>query len=374
MKLKLAMALLAAGGISLAQADEVVVKIGFAGPLTGPIGHLGKDEQYGAQMAVDDANAKGVKVGGKIVKFVLVAEDDQADPRQATVVAQRLVDGGAKGVVGHVTSGASIPASRIYEQAGIPSISPSATSPKLTAQGYRTTFRVIANDFDQAAPLSRLAGKILKIKRMAIIDDRTAYGQGVADAVAAAAKKTGVEIVGREFTSDKATDFSAILTKIKSMRPDAIFYGGMDAQAAPMLRQMKQLGLEVKMLGADGLCTSDFVKLAGDAMSGDVYCTQAGIPMERMSGGADFKQRFQKRFGVEVQLYAPYAYDAAMALIEGMKAADSTEPAKFLPAMKKISFKGVTGPVAFDSHGDIKGGAATLYQYRNGKYEPMDLQ
>ena len=374
MNFKLAVALLTVSRISLALADDVTVKIGFAGPLTGPIAHLGKDEQYGAQMALDDANAKGVTVGGKRVKFELVAEDDQGDPRQATVVAQRLVDAGAKGVVGHVTSGTSIPASRIYEMAGIPMISPSSTSPKLTAQGYKTAFRVIANDFDQAAPISRLAANVLKIKRMAIIDDRTAYGQGVADTVEAALKKAGVGIVGREFTSDKATDFSSILTKIKSLRPEAIFYGGMDVQAAPMLRQMKQLGLDVKVLGADGLCTTDFVKLAGDAMSGDVYCTRAGIPMERMPAGADFKQRFQKRFSVEVQLYAPYAYDAAMALVEAMKAANSTDPAIFLPVMKKNSFQGITGPVAFDSHGDIHGGTATLYQFRGGKYEPMDVK
>lgn len=374
MKLKLALALLTAGAMALALADEVTVKIGFAGPLTGPIAHLGKDEQYGAQMALDDANGKGVTIGGKKVKFELVAEDDQGDPRAATVVAQRLVDLGAKGVVGHVTSGTSIPASRLYERAGIPMISPSSTSPKLTAQGYKTAFRVIANDFDQAAPISRLAGSVLKLKRLVIIDDRTAYGQGVADTVEAALKKVGVGIVGREFTSDKATDFSSILTKIKALRPDAIFYGGMDVQAAPMLRQMKQLGLEAKLIGADGLCTTDFVKLAGDAMSGDVYCTRAGIPMERMPAGADFKQRFQKRFGVEVQLYAPYAYDAAMAVVEAMKAANSTDPATFLPAMKTINFKGITGPVAFDAHGDIKGGAATLYQFRGGKYEPMDVK
>jgi branched-chain amino acid transport system substrate-binding protein len=354
-------------GSTVALAD-VVVKIGFAGPLTGPIAHVGKDEQYGAQLAFEDANAKGISLGGQKVKFELMAEDDQADPRTATTVAQRLADAGVKGVIGHVTSGAAIPASRIYEQAGIPAITPSSTSPALTRQHYKTTYRVIANDLQQGAAMAKFATEVLKAKRIAVIDDRTAYGQGLADAVVDSLKRLGVTPVGREFTTDKSTDFAAILTKLKGARPDAIFYGGMDAQGAPVLKQMKQLGITAKYLGGDGACTAEMIKIAGPAMSADVYCTQAGIPMDKMPGGKDFNERFKKRFGVPVQLYAPYSYDAASALVEAMKLANSAEPAKYLPQLQKVAFKGVTGNIAFDGSGDSREGGVTLYQFNSGKW------
>ncbi len=354
---------------SAAALADVVVKIGFAGPLTGPIAHVGKDEQYGAQLALDDANAKGLSLGGQKVKFELMAEDDQADPRTATTVAQRLADAGVKGVVGHVTSGAAIPASRIYEQAGIPAITPSSTSPALTRQRYKTTYRVIANDLQQGAAMAKFATEVLKAKRIAVIDDRTAYGQGLADAVVGSLKRLGVTPVGREFTTDKSTDFAAILTKLKGAQPDAIFYGGMDAQGAPVLKQMKQLGITAKYLGGDGACTAEMIKIAGPAMSPDVYCTQAGIPMDKMPGGKDFNERFKKRFGVPVQLYAPYSYDAASALIEAMKLANSAEPAKYLPQLQKVAFKGVTGNISFDASGDSREGGVTLYQFNSGKWE-----
>ncbi|HJV24842.1 MAG TPA: branched-chain amino acid ABC transporter substrate-binding protein [Aromatoleum sp.] len=351
---------------------QTVVKIGHAGPLTGPIAHIGKDGENGVRLALEDANAKGLTIGGKKVTFELVSEDDQADPRTATTVAQRLSDAGVKGVVGHVTSGASIPASRIYEQAGIPVITPSSTNPKLTQQGYKVTYRVIANDLQQGAAMAKYAVQNLKAKKIAIIDDRTAYGQGLADAFAESLKQQGVQVVGREFTTDKATDFTAILTKIKARQPDAVFFGGMDAQSAPMLRQMKQLGIGAKFLGGDGTCTGEMIKLAGDAMSGDTYCTQAGIPMEKMPGGAQFKTRFKEHFKADVQLYAPYSYDAAMSLIEAMKAADSVEPAKYLPALQKLSFSGVTGKISFDKNGDIRDGGITMYRFQNGKWDALN--
>ena len=348
---------------------DTVVKIGFAGPLTGPISHVGKDEQFGAQLALDDANAKGVTLAGQKVKFELMSEDDQADPRTATTVAQRLVDAGVKGVIGHVTSGAAIPASRIYEQAGIPAITPSSTSPKLTRQGYKTTYRVIANDTQQGSAMAKFATGVLKAQRIAVIDDRTAYGQGLADALVDSLKQLGIKPVGREFTNDKATDFAAILTKLKATKPDAIFYGGMDAQGAPLLKQMKQLGISAKYLAGDGACTAEMIKIAGAAMSGDVYCTQAGIPMDRMPAGKAFNERFTKRFSVPVQLYAPYSYDAANALIEAMKLANSSDPAHYLAQLQKVSFKGVTGNIAFDAQGDSREGGVALYQFNGGKWE-----
>ncbi len=371
MKTALVVATLLSLASTLAHA-ETIVRIGHAGPLTGPIAHIGKDGENGARLAIEDANAKGVTIDGEKVVFELLSEDDQADPRQATTVAQRLVDEGVKGVVGHVTSGASIPASRIYSRAGIPVITPSATNPKLTDQGYEVTFRVIANDLQQGAAMAKYVQGQLKAKKVAIIDDRTAYGQGLADAFANNLKRLGVEVVAREFTSDKATDFMAILTKIKGRQPDAVFYGGMDAQAAPMLRQLRQVGFSGTFLGGDGVCTGGMIKLAEGAMSDNVYCTQAGIPMEQMPGGAEFKARFKKRFGADVQLYAPYSYDAAMTLIEAMKAANSSEPEDYLPALKKIQTEGVTGKIRFDEHGDVENAGVTLYQFGGEGWKPLN--
>jgi branched-chain amino acid transport system substrate-binding protein len=363
-------ALIGAGLVAPAGA-EVVVKIGHAGPLTGPIAHIGKDGENGARLAVEDANAAGLTLGGQKLRFELISEDDQADPRTATTVAQRLTDAGVKGVVGHATSGAAIPASRIYEQAGIPVITPSATSPKLTQQGYRSTFRVIANDLQQGAAMAKYAAEVLKLKRVAVVDDRSAYGQGLADAFADSAKRLGVEVVGREFTTDKATDFMAILTRLKGRQPDAVFYGGMDPQAAPLLRQMRQLGMTARFLGGDGACTAEMVKLAGAALGDTAFCTQAGLPMARMPGGAAFNARFRQRFNTEVQLYAPYSYDAATALIKAIQAAGSAEPEKYLPALRKLSFAGITGPIAFDERGDVKDGGVTLYRYDQGAWVPL---
>ena len=279
---------------------ELAIKIGHVAPLTGNIAHLGKDNEYGARLAVEEINAKGVMIEGKKLKIELVGEDDQADPKTGTVVAQKLVDAKVNGVVGHLNSGTTIPASKIYADAGIPQISPSATNPSYTQQGFKTAFRVMANDVQQGKVVGEFAVRKLGAKTIAIIDDRTAYGQGLADQVEKAAKEAGAKIVSREFTKNDATDFRAILTKIKGRKPDAVFYGGMDAQAGPMAKQMKELGIKARFMSGDGACTPEFIKLAGDAAEG-FYCTQAGLPLDRMTDKG-FAERFKKRFNVAVQI------------------------------------------------------------------------
>jgi branched-chain amino acid transport system substrate-binding protein len=355
-------------GMSVAQAQEVI-KIGHVGPLTGNIAHLGKDNENGARLAIEEENAKGPKIGGKAVKFELVGEDDQADPKTGTTVAQRLVDAGVKGVVGHLNSGTTIPASRIYDQAGIPMITPSATNPKLTQQGFGGVFRTIANDVQQGSVMGKFSATKLG-KKVAIIDDRTAYGQGLADEVEKGVKAGGGSVVAREFTTNQATDFMAILTKIKAANPDVIVYGGMDAQGGPMLKQIKQLGINAKWITGDGGCTPELIKLAGDSVSDKTYCTQAGLPLEQMADKT-FKDRYKKRFGVEVQIYAPYSYDAAKALMTAMEKAGSAEPSKYLPVLKKLEFKGVTGNVAFDDKGDVKNGSITVYEFQGGDWKAL---
>src|SRR5450631_115163 len=350
---------------------EVTVKIGHAAPTTGPQAHLGKDNENGARLAIDDANAKNIVIDGKKVTFELDAQDDQADPKQGTTVAQKLVDAKVSGVVGHLNSGTSIPASKIYRDDAIPQISPTDTNPKLTLQGFKTTFRVMANDVQQGSVIGKAAVETLGAKKIAIIDDKSAYGAGLADETEKAAKAAGATIVAREYTNDKATDFKAILTKIKAKNPDVIMYGGMDAQGGPMAKQMKELGIKAKFIAGDGVCSAEWPKLAGGAAEGQ-YCTQAGLPPEKMPNAKDFVTRFTAKYG-PIQVYAPYSYDAANTLIEAMKKANSSDPAKYLPELAKISYDGITANFLFDEHGDTKNGAITLYTVKDGKLVPMAM-
>jgi len=346
---------------------EVTVKLGHVAPLTGPQAHLGKDNENGARMAIDELNAQGLEIGGAKVKFDLVAEDDQADPKQGTIVAQKLVDAKVNGVIGHLNSGTTIPASKIYFDAGIPQISGSATNPKYTQQGFTTAFRVMANDVQQGKVLGEFAAHQMSGKKIAIIDDRTAYGQGLADEFEKAILASGGKVATREFTNDKATDFAAILTKIKSKKVDVVFYGGMDAQGGPMAKQMKSLGVKAKFLTGDGGCTPEFIKLAGEASEGQ-FCSLPGVPLDQMPGGKAFGDAFTAKYG-QIQLYAPYVYDAVMVMVDSMKRANSVEPAKFLPEIGKTDYQGVSAKVQFDEKGDLKGGAISMYQVKGGKCE-----
>lgn len=351
-------------------AGELIVRIGSAAPLTGNQAHIGKDNESGTRMAIDDANAKGIIIGGRKVHFELISEDDQADPKTATIVAQKLVDDKVSGVIGHLNSGTTIPASKIYNDNGIVQISPSATAINYTAQGFNTAFRVMANDAQQGRVLGEYAAKNLGAKKIAVIDDRTAYGQGLADEFIKAAQAAGAQIVAHEYTNDKAVDFTAVLTEVKGKQPDLLFYGGMDPQAGPMARQIKTLALNVKFMTGDGGYTPEFIRLAGDTAEGS-YATLPGVPLNKMPGGKEFETRFVAKYQ-PIQLYAPYCYDAVNAMIAAMQKADSVEPAKYLPELAKISLDGVTARIQFDTKGDLRGGAITMYQVQQGKWQALE--
>lgn len=373
MNLKLVSFAVAAAFAAGSAGAQTVVKIGHVGPLTGSIAHLGKDNEAGAKLAIEEINAKKLKIGGQEIKFELLSEDDAADPKQGTAAAQKLVDAKVAGVIGHLNSGTTIPASKLYKDAGIPQISPSATNPKYTQQGFKTAFRVVAHDGQLGGNLGKFAVKEVKAKAIAIIDDKTAYGEGVANEFQKAVKAAGGKIVGREYTTDKATDFNAVLTKLKGAKPDLVFFGGMDAVAGPMLRQMKQLGINAKFMGGDGICTAELAKLAGDAMAdGQVVCAEAGgVEGPHAKAMDEFKAKFKAKFNMDVQIYAPYVYDATMAMVSAMQKANSTDPKKYLPSLAAIKYEGVTGTISFDPKGDIKNGALTLYTYKGGKRDMM---
>jgi branched-chain amino acid transport system substrate-binding protein len=350
---------------------EPVIKIGASAPLTGPQAHIGKDNENGTRMAIEDANAKGIVIGGKKVRFELLSEDDQTDPKAATIVAQKLVDAKVNGVIGHLNSGTTIPASRIYSDNGIPQISPSATAVAYTAQGFKTAFRVMANDAQQGKVLGEFATKNLAAKKIAVLDDRTAYGQGIADEFVKSAQANGAQIVTREYTTDKAVDFAAVLTSIKGKQPDLIFFGGMDPQGAPMVKQLRGLGMKTQFMMGDGGYTPKLIENAGAAAEG-TYASLPGVPLDRMPNGRDFALRYEAKFKQPIQLYAPYCYDAVNVMIAAMQQAGSAEPAKYLPEISKVVHNGVTAKIAFDEKGDLKGGAVTMYQVRQGKWQAVE--
>ena len=364
LKVTVAAAITAAAGVALAQ--DMVVKIGHVAPISGPQAAYGKDNENGARMAIEDLNAAGVMIGGRKARFELVAEDDAADPKQGAAVAQKLCDAKVAGVAGHLNSGTTIPASKIYNDCGIPHITPSATNPNLTKPGYKTTWRLLANDNALGAGLAFYAADALKLKRIAVIDDRTAYGQGVAEVFKRTALAKGIAIVDDQFTTDKSVDFMSILTAIKSKNPDGVFFGGMDPQAGPMLRQMEQLGLSnVKYFGGDGICTMDLIKQAAGAKTLDnVICAEGGASLEKMPGGDAWKKRYDAKYPGQFQGYSPYVYDAVHVLVDAMKRAGSSDPKVYTAKLGETNYKGITTNVMFESNGELKNPSMTLYTYK----------
>jgi len=351
-------------------ADTIL--IGLAGPLTGPSARIGKDLENGAQLAIADANAQKPTLNGKPVTFKLLSEDDQSDPRTAVAVAQRLVDEGVAGVVGHWNTGTSIPAARIYHDAGIAQVAPVATGHAYTQQGFDTSFRVMGHDDDGGNYAGEYAVKVLKAKRIAVIDDRTAFGQGLADEFIKSLAAQGIQPVAREYVDDKTVDFSAVLTTVRSKNADLIFFGGVDSQAAPLARRIKQLGMNTQLMGAGGFVSQTFLTLAQKEGEG-VVALEPGLPLEQMPGGKAFEQAYRDRYKTHIELHAPFAYDATRVLIAAMEQAGSANPADYLPKLRAIHYQGVTGNIAFDPQGNLQQPSFTLYKVIDGKWQPQSV-
>ncbi|MBI5107690.1 MAG: branched-chain amino acid ABC transporter substrate-binding protein [Rhodocyclales bacterium] len=348
----------------------LVVKIGSVAPLTGGIAHLGKDNENGARLAVDEANAAKPKLGGRDVKFELVSEDDQADPKVGNTVAQKLVDAKVAGIVGHLNSGTTIPASAIYNGASLPMISGSATNPALTEQGFKGVFRVVGRDDQQGPAVANYLATTNKPKTVAVIDDATAYGEGLANEVEKTLKAAGLKVLPREKGTDKTVDWKAVLTKVKGKKPDAVFYGGMDATAGPLLKQARELKMTSVFSFGDGACTDKMAELAGPAAEG-LICSQAGIPVQ--AAGKKFLDAYKARFKADPILYSPFTYDAANLLIAAMKKADSPDPAKYLAALAASDYNGASGNIKFDEKGDRKDAEMTIFTLKDGKITPLAI-
>jgi len=362
-------------------ADEMIVKIGHVAPTSGVNAHLGNDNVNGAKMAIEELNAKNTMINGKKVKFELVSEDDGSDPKRGTAVAEKLVNARVNGVVGHLNSSTSIPAAKIYHAAGIPQISPSSTATAYTSMGYDSTFRVVAGDDQMGRILGRYAVQTLKAKTIAVIDDHTTYGQGVADEFVKGAKaEAGIKNIQVNFTrsqlvNDKTADINATLKTIKETKPDVIFFGGMDAGAGAVLRQMKALGIKAKFIGGDGICTTELPKLAGNGMADrQVTCAESGGVIDKQKVAYDnFRAAYKKKFGIDVIIYAPYVYDSVMTLADAMQQAKSSDPAVYLPFLRNIHHKGITGDIAFETNGNIKNGTLTMFTFNAGKRQEIGI-
>ncbi|MFC4705243.1 branched-chain amino acid ABC transporter substrate-binding protein [Paraburkholderia caffeinitolerans] len=351
----------------------LTVRIGFAAPLSGDYADYGRDLQKGAQLAIDDANAQGVKIGDQTAHFELVSVDDRADPRGGVHAAARLANENVVAVVGHFNSGAAIAASRIYESAGIPMIAPTATNPTLTSQGFANTFTVIANDARTAGMAGAWAVDEIKARRIAILDDRSAFGQGEADVFERTVKARGGTVVAREFAMSESgdiVDFGPQLARIQAANADLLYFGGLAHEAAMLVRQMKARNMSVQFVGGGGVAIPDFVRLAGVAGEG-ALAWEYGRPLAQLPDGPHFAQRFKSRFGVDVLAYAPFGYDATWAAIHAMTAARSANHEVWRGALKALSFDGVTGHIAFDDQGALKNGAATLYRLKQGTWVPV---
>jgi branched-chain amino acid transport system substrate-binding protein len=364
-------ALLTAGQDAHAQTQVQVVKLGFASPLTGGQAHLGKDNENGARLAVEELNASSFVVAGQRVRFELIPEDDAGDPRTGTQVAQRLVDAGVVAVVGHMNSGVAIPAAKIYNDAHVALLS-SASNPAYTKLGYRSAFRLTATDASQGPAIATYAANSLHAKRVAVIDDATAFGQGLADEFSRSARSLGIDVISRDVTSDKAVDFRPILTKLKADRPDVVMFGGMDATAGPLARQSRSLGIRFPLLGGDGMCTPTMIELAGTAAD-NVVCSSVGAPLDNMPRGAAFAKAYQARFHEPVRFLAPFFYDGVYLVADAIRRSNSINRDQVIEALRLANYVGVTGHFSYTPSGDITDPVVTLYAYKNGAFVPLQV-
>ncbi len=348
---------------------EMVVKIGTAGPLTGNQAKFGTDSRNGVMFAVDELNTRGsVVLGGKKVKFDVQAEDDQADPKLATAVAQRLVDDKAvMAIVGHNNSSTTIPAGKIYEEAGILFITPNASSPMVSQQGYKNFYRIMCTDPIQAAKAATFTVKNLKAKTVVVVDDKTQYGQGLTDMFSKQVAQSGVKVLAREHISDKDNEFGALITSIKAKKPDVFYFGGVYSQMAMLKKEAVKQGMKIPFLGGDSVFEPAYMQLGGDITEGD-YATALGMDTARLPKYADFAARFKAKSG-EIGYVAPYAYDATMVVAEAIQKAGTPDRAKIAAAKKAIpSHEGITGKVVWDKYGDNSNPVVSLYQVKNGKW------
>jgi branched-chain amino acid transport system substrate-binding protein len=356
------------------------IKIGVAVPLSGGYAHLGQDIARSVQMAVQDANLLGLQWRQHPVEFSVVIIDDEAKQEKAIEVAQQLLKEDVFGVIGHLNSGTSIAASKFYAQATTPQISPSATTPDFTRNGFATTFRMVANDVKQGAVMAQYVLQRMNAHSMMLVDDRTAYGQGLTDQVDRDVRRGGMTNIVRDFITPETTDFSAVITTLKVKKPDVLLFGGMDRQVARLLQALYRAGIKIPVLTGDGACNTTLIELAGDAAE-MMLCSQVGASLDKMPKGDAFEQRYRQVFQVVPQAYSAYAYDATFVLIDVFKRYLKTNKNNLIDINKSYiidllrltRLDGVTGEVSFLPNGDSQHGVVTIYQVVHGELVAVEV-
>jgi branched-chain amino acid transport system substrate-binding protein len=378
-KNKRALFLLVAGHLSVATmllfiagcektSSGPIVKIGCAAPLTGDQAQLGMDICRGVSLAIDHANEKGDVLPG--YKLQLMNLDDQRNPAQAVNVAKKFVsDRDLMAVVGHFNSSCTKPASAIYHQARIVSLTPGSTNPELSRQGFDTFFRISATDDVQGPKAAQFIKNKIGAKRIFVLDDKTTYGKGLADEFEKEARKIGLEILGHEGITQGDKDFTPILTKIKPSNPDLIYFGGIYPEGALLLRQARSLNITAPFMGGDGLATPILIQLASAEIAEGTYATMVGGDMKKVPSAQEFVKAYESKFG-ELGQWSAFGYDSANILIEAIKKAGLKDRESILKTMREIPhFQGVTGEVVFDEKGDNKHQFIGIFKVQGGKLE-----
>ena len=347
---------------------ERLVRIGHAAPISSAPGlaPAALDSERGAQLAVDELNARVLRVGDENLHFELLREDDRANSNTAIEVAKRLVDGKVVGVVGHLNSGMSIKASDIYAAAGIPQITPAGTNPTFTRRGLKTTFRVIADDNHVMQGFGQYTVKTLGLHRVTILDTGDDYSKDVTAPYSAGVQRAGGLIVSRASVDTKATDHAGLISKLAESNPDLIFFGGFDGVAGKLLIEMKQAGITAAFAGPDALCSVELMKLSQNtAAQRKTVCAEAGGVLQDMQPRLDqFNADFFKKYSAKPLQYAKHSFDAVNVLVDAMLRAQSLDPVVYVRELAKtVAYPGVTGPISFDEKGDLVNGMISIYTY-----------
>lgn len=348
-----------------------VVKIGVGQPLSGNLGALGRDLLNGVQMAVDEINARGgVRVDGKSVRFEVVSADDQASPEAGKAAAQQLVDAGVLVAVAHLNSGVSIPTAPIYAAAGIPQLAIS-TKPDYTRQGLPTTLRLVANDDLQSKAIGSFAAQLPGIQRIAVVDDSTPYGKGLADSAAKVIGENGRTITVRQSLDDKATDFSALVADLKRTETQLFVTTLSDFQVEALIEQLAAAGLDdIGILGGDTIKTDKLRRVQHKVKA--VYATSSILEAQEFRSGQRFLEDFRRRFKGEPVYGAHYAYDAVYVVADALARNDSVDKARLLARLKEFDGNApVTSMMRFAADGEQRYAAIGIYQLNAERWVPL---
>lgn len=349
------------------EAETTIVTLGFSGPLTGSMAHVGQDYRNGLLMAIQDLNNQHNKLNGKNLFFRLLSEDDAGDPRTATLSASLLSDKKIIAVIGHVDSGCTIAASSIYNKAGIIQIAPSVSNQKYTEQGFDNTFRMMAPDNVQGRILGDYISKLKQHPKVALIDDGSAYGQNLSNQVENMLKKKNIPIAGREYTYRNNLDYTAILAQINKTGANILFFSGTDVQAAHLIKQERALNQNIIFITGDMACTPRFLSLAEENAERTI-CSRNSPPLDHLKRVIYFKNRYEKRFSVPMQPYALFSYDAAMLVSHAIKTIKTLDKRKIIHYLHNSQYTGLTGLISFSEKGDPKIPYVTLFRISKGKF------